>query len=127
MVNDDEVPLVEENGDMDELQIVLQFGRAWGDHDLDAALSYLSDDCVFDATGPAPDGERHIGRETIRQAWAPIFEDPSARFEPEETFSAGDRVVQLWRYSWSGGHVRGVDVFKVGSGRITEKLSYVKG
>ena len=51
----------------------------------------------------------------------------SSRFEPEETFAADDRVVQLWRYSWDGGHVRGVDVFRVRDGRVAEKLSYVKG
>jgi ketosteroid isomerase-like protein len=58
----------------------------------------VTDDCVFDATGPAPDGMRHVGRAAIRQAWEPIFSDATSRFEPEETFAAGDRVVQLWRY-----------------------------
>jgi hypothetical protein len=37
-----------------------------------------------------------------------------------------------WRYSWvdaagEEGHVRGVDIFQVKNGLITEKLSYVKG
>jgi hypothetical protein len=27
----------------------------------------------------------------------------------------------------SGGHVRGVDVFRVRGGKVAEKLSYVKG
>ena len=51
----------------------------------------------------------------------------SARFEPEETFSVDDRVVQLWRYVWADGHVRGIDVFRVRDGKVAEKLSYVKG
>jgi ketosteroid isomerase-like protein len=109
------------------LELVEAFGSAWGDHDLDGALGFLSDDCLFDATGPAPDGTSHTGPEEIRAAWQPIFEDTSSVFEAEETFSAGDRVVQRWRYSWDGGHIRGVDVFKVLDGRITEKRSYVKG
>jgi ketosteroid isomerase-like protein len=112
---------------VDAVAVVEEFGAAWARHDLEAALSYLSDDCVFDATGPAPDGARHVGREQIRAAWQAIFDDPVSTFEPEETFGSGDRVVQRWRYSWDGGHVRGVDVFKVAGGRITEKLSYVKG
>lgn len=107
--------------------LVEAFGAAWADHDLERALSYLSDECVFDATGPAPDGTRHEGREQIRAAWKPIFDDSSSKFEPEETFGAGDRVVQRWRYSWEGGHVRGVDLFKVTGDQIIEKLSYVKG
>jgi ketosteroid isomerase-like protein len=109
------------------VEVVEAFGRAWADHDLDAAMQFLSDDCVFDATGPAPDGYRHVGRDEVRRAWGPIFQDPSSRFEAEETFSAGDRVVQRWRYDWDGGHIRGVDLFKLRDDKITEKLSYVKG
>jgi ketosteroid isomerase-like protein len=109
------------------LEVVEAFGRAWAVHDLDDALSFLSEDCVFESTGPAPDGYRHVGRDEVRRAWEPIFEEASSRFEAEETFCAGDRVVQRWRYDWDGGHVRGVDLFKVRDGKITEKLSYVKG
>jgi ketosteroid isomerase-like protein len=112
---------------MDALKVVEAFGEVWGAHDLDAALDMLSDDCVFDATGPTPDGTRCVGREAIRAAWQPIFADKDSRFEEEEIFVAGDRVVQRWRYSWNGGHVRGVDVFRVTDGLIAEKLSYVKG
>jgi hypothetical protein len=39
----------------------------------------------------------------------------------------GERVVQRWRYTWGGGHVRGVDLLRFRDGKITEKLSYVKG
>jgi ketosteroid isomerase-like protein len=112
---------------MEPVALVEAFGAAWAGHDLEAAISYLSDDCIFDATGPAPDGSQHVGHEQIRKAWKEIFDDRSSTFEPEETFGSGDRVVQRWRYSWGGGHVRGVDLFKVVGERITEKLSYVKG
>lgn len=103
------------------------FGTAWAGHDLDAAISFLSADCVFDATGPAPDGGRHVGPDKIRQAWKPVFDDPASTFETEETFASGDRVVQRWRYTWADGHVRGVDLFKMSGPQISEKLSYVKG
>lgn len=112
---------------MTALEVVEAFGGAWADHDLDGAVSFISDDCLFDATGPAPDGTEHVGPEGIRAAWKPIFDDPASRFEAEETFGAGERVVQRWRYTWDGGYVRGVDLFKVRDGKITEKLSYVKG
>ena len=112
---------------MEPVALVEAFGTAWAAHDLDAALELVTEDCVFDATGPAPDGMRHVGRASIRQAWEAIFSDVTSRFEPEETFAAGDRVVQLWRYSWDGGHVRGVDVIRVRGGKVAEKLSYVKG
>ena len=115
------------DGTANSLDVVAAFGAAWASHDLDAAISMITDDCLFDDTDPAPDGTAFRGQAAIRQAWAGIFADPETRFEPEDTFAMGDRVVQLWRYSWSGGHVRGVDVFRVTDGKVSEKLSYVKG
>ena len=46
--------------------LVDKFNAAWGDHDLDAALALITDDCLFDATGPAPDGTPHKGRDAVR-------------------------------------------------------------
>jgi ketosteroid isomerase-like protein len=112
---------------MNALEVVDAFGAAWAGHDLDGALSLVTDDCVFDATGPAPGGTRHVGRDSIRQAWQAIFDDNASRFDTEETFTTGDRVVQLWRYTWADGHIRGVDLFRVRDGKVAEKFSYVKG
>jgi hypothetical protein len=112
---------------MNGVELVELFGKTWAGHDLEAALALITDDCVFDGTGPAPDGARHVGKQAVRVAWQPIFDDPSSRFEAEETFGVGARVVQRWRYSWDGGHVRGVDVFKMRDDKVAEKLSYVKG
>ena len=112
---------------MDPLAVIDAFGAAWAAHDLDRAIELVTDDCVFDTTEPAPDGTRYVGKIAIRQAWQPIFENRSSRFDAEETFAAGDRVVQRWRYSWTGGHVRGVDLFLVRDDKVAEKLSYVKG
>jgi ketosteroid isomerase-like protein len=41
--------------------------------------------------------------------------------------TSDDRVVQRWRYDWAAGHVRGIDVFTVRDGKVTEKLAYVNG
>jgi ketosteroid isomerase-like protein len=112
---------------MDSLPIVEAFGVAWGAHDLDATLALVTDDCVFESTEPAPDGTRYEGRDSIREAWRPIFDDVHAVFDAEETFAMGERVVQRWRYSWVDGHIRGVDLFRVRDGLVSEKLSYVKG
>jgi len=112
---------------VEPIEVVEAFGAAWGAHDLPATLALITDDCIFESTGPPPDGERHVGRDAVGAAWQRIFEDASSRFEVEETFAAGDRVTQRWRYSWSDGHVRGVDVFTVRDGLISAKRSYVKG
>ena len=112
---------------MDVLGVVEAFGVAWGNHDLESTLALVTDDCVFESTEPGPDGTHYEGRDAVRRAWQPIFEDANASFESEETFAAGDRVVQRWRYTWGDGHIRGVDVFRVRDGLVAEKLSYVKG
>ena len=111
----------------DVLAVLDRFGEAWNDHDLDAALALVSDDCVFESTGPAPEGGRFQGKAQLREAWGSIFANPASRFTVEDTFAAGDRVAQQWRYSWGNGSVRGVDLFRVADGLVREKLSYVKG
>ena len=107
--------------------IVSAFGAAWRAHDLETALSMITDDCVFESTGPAPDGVRHKGHDEIRLAWQGIFDDTVSRFEVEESFAVGDRVVERWVYSWNDGHIRGVDLFRVRDGKVAEKFAYVKG
>src|SRR5579871_4551464 len=67
----------------DAIAIVERFGAAWAAHDLEAALGMLTADCVFDATGPAPDGAVSKGADEIRAAWKPIFDDAGSRFEAE--------------------------------------------
>ena len=108
-------------------QLIDLFNRAWTDHDLDAALGLVTEDCVFESTNPGPDGARYEGKEQVRTAWKPIFDDPRSHFVTEEGFAAGDRFVQLWRYDWGDGHIRGVDIFRIRDGRVAEKFSYVKG
>jgi hypothetical protein len=96
--------------------VVDRFNAAWNAHDLDAAIALISADCVFESTSPAPDGDRYVGPDAIRAAWAPIFDDTNSSFTVERAFVAGDRLVQQWRYSWGDGHIRGVDVIGVRQG-----------
>jgi ketosteroid isomerase-like protein len=114
-------------GETETRSLLQAFGQAWNEHDLDAALALTTDDCVFESTGPAPDGMRSEGQAAVREAWTPIFADADSRFDGEELIISGDRVVQCWTYRWDGGHVRGVDVFRIRDGKVAEKLSYVKG
>ena len=109
------------------------FVAAFGRGDVDAIMSLMTDDCVFEATGPAPDGLRHEGATDVRSVWESLFtETGSPLFTAEESFVAGDRGVLRWRFSWvapdgSPGHVRGIDVVRLRDGLVCEKLSYVKG
>ena len=90
-------------------------------------MAAMTADCVFEDTTP-PDGRRHVGPAAVRAAWTALFTaSPEGEFTSEEVFAAGDRVVSRWRYDFSGGHVRGVDLFTVRDGLVAEKLAYVKG
>jgi uncharacterized protein (TIGR03086 family) len=112
---------------------LVRFSAAFGSGDVDAVMDLMTDDCVFEATGPAPDGARHEGAEAVRAVWVDLFGGTrDAAFSEEESFVAGDRAVLRWRFDWteedgSPGHVRGVDVLRLRDGLVCEKLSYVKG
>jgi uncharacterized protein (TIGR03086 family) len=110
-----------------------RFSAAFGSGDVEAIMALMTDDCVFEATGPAPDGARHEGAEAVRAVWADLFgQTKGATFTEEESYAGGDRGVLRWRFDWVGddgspGHVRGADVLRFRDGRVCEKLSYVKG
>ena len=114
-------------------RIVLAFNEAFNRHDVGGMMELMSEDCVFENTAPAPDGTVYKGKEAIIQFWQDFFrESPQAHIEIEEVFGMGFRCVMRWRYDWvdaagEKGHVRGVDIFRLKDGLISEKLSYVKG
>ena len=114
-------------------RIVLEFNDAFNKHDVAGMMKLMTEDCVFENTDPAPDGTVFSGKEAVTQFWQSFFqESPNAHIDIEEIFGSGYRCVMRWKYSWvdaagAQGHVRGVDVFKVSDGLISEKFSYVKG
>ena len=115
------------------IPVVLEFNEAFNHHNVTGMMKLMSDDCVFENTDPAPDGTLYSGKEAVTQFWQDFFlESPQAHIEIEEIFSLGLRCVMRWRYEWVDavgikGHVRGVDIFQVKDGLISEKFSYVKG
>jgi ketosteroid isomerase-like protein len=112
---------------------ITQFSAALNQHDVPAVMALMTDDCVFDNTYPAPDGERFEGQAAVRAFWEAFFRSsPDAVFEAEETFVHADRAVVRWRFAWTNAdgrpeHMRGVDVLRVRDGKVAEKLAYVKG
>jgi len=113
--------------------ILAGFSAAFGSGDVDAIMARMTDDCVFESTGPAPDGQRHDGQEAVRAVWETLFDETrDPKFTDEDAFLSGDRACVRWRFTWtnqdgSEGHVRGVDVIRFRDGLVSEKLSYVKG
>ena len=114
------------------LAVIERFNEALARHDVDGLMAAMTEDCVFENTLPAPDGERYEGQADVRGFWERFFRlSPHAVFEAEDRFVAGDRAVVAWVYRWRNadgrpGHVRGVDLFRVRDGKVAEKRAYVK-
>src|SRR5690349_9181081 len=112
------------------MRVVLAFNEAFNRHDVAGMMQLMSEDCVFENTDPAPDGTVFSGKAAVTQFWQEFFrESPRAHIDIEEIFGLGNRCIMRWKYHWvdaagQGGHVRGVDIFKVEAGLISEKFSY---
>ncbi|MCB8992124.1 MAG: nuclear transport factor 2 family protein [Chloroflexota bacterium] len=115
------------------IRIVLAFNEAFNRHDVAGMMQLMSDDCLLEHSTPAPDGTAYQGKDAITQFWQTFFhESPHAHMEVEEIFGLGMRCVMRWRCEWVDAagekqHVRGVDIFQVKNGFISEKLTYSKG
>jgi ketosteroid isomerase-like protein len=115
------------------IQLVLRFNDALNAQDVDTMMTCMSADCVFENTSPFPDGTRYSGQAAVRLFWQNFFRASSQpHFVVEAIFAAGEHCTMRWVYSWvdaqgQPGHIRGVDVYRIEAGLITEKLSYVKG
>ena len=77
------------------LALLGRFADAWNRHDLDALMSMMTNDCVFEASGgPQVDGQRSEGTQAVRVAYAAVFEVFSdAHWANARRFIVGDRGV----------------------------------
>ncbi len=110
-----------------------RFADAWNRHDLDALMSMMTDDCVFDASaGPQANGQQSTGQEAVRAAYAAVFRAfPDAHWANARHFIAGDRGVSEWVFTGTpqGGkrvQVIGCDLFSFRDGKIAVKNSFRK-
>jgi len=118
---------------MDAAELLDRFADAWNRHDLDALMSMMTDDCVFEASaGPQANGQRHEGRAAVRAAFAAVFElFPDARWENPRHVISGNRAVSEWTFTGTQGdgkrvEVTGCDLFTLRDGKIAIKNSYRK-
>jgi taurine dehydrogenase small subunit len=109
------------------------FADAWNRHDLDALMSFMTEDCVFEASaGTDICGTRYAGREAVRAGFAEVWTTfPDAHWVNARHFVVGDRGVSEWtfigtRVDGSRVEVHGCDVFTFRNGKIALKDSYRK-
>ncbi len=106
---------------------------AFNSHDVDAILSFFTEDCVFDMPrGPAPGGLRLVGKEQVRKGVQARFDGlPDIAYVDARHWTSGDRGVSEWtiRGTQATGEsieVRGCDLFEFADGKISRKDSFWK-
>lgn len=116
------------------LRILTAWNEAWNAHDLEAVMSLLDDDVVFENWT----GAGVTGRENLRKAWAPWFANHGGfRFTTEDLFvdEKAQRVLFQWTLEWPSMEKglqgkperrRGVDVMHFRDGKIVRKYTYSK-
>ena len=109
------------------------FADAWNRHDVDDLMSFMTDDCVFEASaGPEACGARAKGHDAVRAAFAAVWATfPDAHWGHARHFVSGERGVSEWTFT--GTHrdgtrveVHGCDLFTFRDGKIAVKNSYRK-
>jgi quercetin dioxygenase-like cupin family protein/ketosteroid isomerase-like protein len=106
---------------------------AFNARDLEGVMACMADRCAFHASaGAEAEGQRHIGRDAVRQATAAVFAAfPQAAWTEGQHVVAGGTGLSTWRFvgqraDGSAVDVRGCDVLTFDGALIALKDSYRK-
>ncbi|NMK46000.1 nuclear transport factor 2 family protein [Achromobacter sp. Bel] len=115
------------------VEMLAEFAAAWNRHDIDALMSFMSEDCVFETVGgPDACGSRHTGPEAVRAAFAAAWKNfPDAQWNNGRHWVAGERGVSECTFTGTaadGSRVEAdmVDVFTFQDGKIRVKNAFRK-
>jgi steroid delta-isomerase-like uncharacterized protein len=109
------------------------FADAWNRHDVDALMTFMTHDCVFEASaGNEACGTQYEGAAAVREGFAKAWEMlPDAHWGGARHFVCGIRGVSEWTFT--GTHadgkrveVSGCDIFTFRAGKIAVKNSFRK-
>jgi steroid delta-isomerase-like uncharacterized protein len=114
-------------------EVLQAFADAWNRHDADALMSFMTEDCVFEASaGPEVCGTRYVGREAVRAGYVEVWSHfPDAHWGSARHFVLGNRGVSEWVFTGTKAdgtrvEVNGCDLFAFREGKIALKNSYRK-
>jgi len=115
------------------IAILDSFAHAFNAHDAGKIISYMTDDCIFEASaGPHVNGEKFVGKEAVKKAFEDVFKNyPDAKWIDPHHFISGDRAVSEWTFvgtkaDGSKVEVTGCNLFTFRNGKIYIKNSYRK-
>ena len=115
------------------VEMLQAFADAWNRHDTEALMSFMSDDCVFEASaGPEVAGTTYVGRDAVKAGYLEVFATfPDAHWANARHFIHGDRGVSEWTFTGTRSdgtrvEVNGCDLLTLRNGKIAIKNSYRK-
>ena len=119
--------------DQVNIAILEAFGRAGDRYDVEAMMSLMTDDCVFNSSiGPDANGTRYEGRDQVRAAFQWFLDSSSdGRWTNPRHFVTGDRGVTEWTFTGTAPdgspiEVNGCDIVTFRGGKIAVKDSFRK-
>ncbi|KRC36886.1 nuclear transport factor 2 family protein [Oerskovia sp. Root22] len=110
-------------------EVIDRYNTAFRVHEPTLLVGLISDECVIEDTGPAPDGARHESGRACLARWSDLAGDADLNFSTEPAEILGDLAVAPWILRWRSGEndrVRGVNLIRIRDGRIVEARGYVK-
>jgi ketosteroid isomerase-like protein len=115
------------------VETLAAFSDAWNRHDVDALMTFMTPDGVFEASaGNTVNGERYEGQQAVRAAYASVFETyRDAHWGNARHVVNGDRGFSEWTFTGTMKdgkrvEVTGCDLFTFRDGKIALKNSYRK-
>ena len=115
------------------IEFLRAFADAWNRHDAEGILSFMTEDCVFDASaGNEICGTHYAGRAAVRAGCIDVWTTyPDAHWGHDRHFVAGERGVSEWIFTGTRKdgmrvEVHGCDLFTFRDGKIAVKNSYRK-
>jgi ketosteroid isomerase-like protein len=117
----------------DRIDMMKAFLAAFNDHDVEAIVSFFSEDCEFDTPrGPTPFGRQYRGKDEVREGISGRFTGiPDVSYEDDIHWACGDRGVSEWtlKGTTTDGvriEVRGCDLFEFSGDKVRRKDSFWK-
>ena len=105
-------------------EVLQAFADAFNRHDADAIVSFMTEDCVFEASaGPEVCGTRYVGREAVRAGFAEVWATfPDAHWSNARHLVFGARGLSEWTFTGTRGdgtrvEVHGCDCSRSGTAR----------
>jgi ketosteroid isomerase-like protein len=113
-------------------ELLHEFAAAWARGDVDALMTFMSDDCVYEASvGPEP-GRTYNGFAAVRKGFEEMLaHDAGSESRGGPIFICGNKGVMEWSYVHKqpdGQYIelRGCDIFEFRGDKIRRKNAFRK-